>query len=455
MKILKNKKFQTILFNIVSFLIIYFILGFRFENMDDVLNSRIIQNGYLNYFSFQWTNKICYFFTNIFPNFSIWGLFLIITTFLSSIFLTYKFLQTENKKLKIIQLLSLTIILIDLLFQCQWTKVATFSLTTGMLYFLDFFKFKRKSYIPISLLLIFLGISIRYSSIYIVFPFAGIYLLLNSKNKKEFFIKTFCLFLVLATSFSFNQLEKKNYSSEMKYYIEYTNVRSSILDKLKTDFTNIKDLQPEISENDFYIIDNWQLLDSDYFTLDRLKEIKNTYEENTNISMIELTIDFIKNSFRNIFYPLGIILLLVIFLFKRKENILYLVGVLLFIGLFTYMNRLPYRIEFSVLLTSTIFLLNEKYNNLDISHFYKILFTILLIFSLGLHFIFPVLSINSNIPKEINQINKIMTENEDEIYLYTFGTQFREYLDYEILDNKINNKPPNVISASSDLEHPY
>ena len=143
--LLKNKKIVSLLTNFMFFIITYIVAGYWFNTLDDFIYSQISEHHYLTVNSFQWISHINYFLNKIFPSINGWGLFLVVITFISSYKLYHIFLTKEqSKNSKIILSIAYFTTIFWLLFQLQYTIIATFVIVTGIFSIEHYLKNKKK-----------------------------------------------------------------------------------------------------------------------------------------------------------------------------------------------------------------------------------------------------------------------------------------------------------------------
>lgn len=461
MKILKNKIFLSFTLPLLFFVITYILIGFKYCTDDDGSISRIVASGFINPFSLIWTSHFSHFLHKTIPFTSGWGLFTLGSTYFAVCRLTKSILDFKNKQIKILGFITLAMITLDVLIQCNFTKTAFMIVCIGIICIQEYFNEKDKQNIIIGLILLFIGYSIRPDTIYIMFPFIGAYVLIKfiqNRNKKELISQAVGYILIFATLLSVLTINDKLLEKDLDEYLKYNYVRSEYLDynreKVKTDQTIDIEKIKTISENDLNALNNYFYGDTEIFTTEKFKELDEEISKLDNSQKL-----FIKKLFNNfkkvICHPLGIILLyLILISFKKKENIIYLLGVILFIGAFTYIARFPDRIIFCVLTASCftlLYQLKDKEELISKKRLKEIFFVILTI-SVFIKFLIPVFIIFNTTTRPINDYIKEHNENN---YLIGYSVTIEKQYETNVLSRETDDVKKNFIVTSWLMKHPF
>lgn len=461
MKILKNKQFLSFLLPTILFLITYYLIGFKYCTDDDGSIARIVANGYINPFSLIWTSHFSCFLHNTISFISGWGLFTLGSTYFAICKFTNLILNFKNKQIRTIGLISLIIITIDVLIQCNFTKTAFILVCIGIIYIQEYFNKKKKSNVILGIVMLFVGFSIRPDTIYIIFPFIGAYVLIKfiqNKNKKEFFLQSTTYILIFVSLLSILTINDKLLEKDLSEYLRYNYTRSEYLDynreKIKTDKSVDVNKITTISKNDLDALNNYFYGDTEIFTTEKFEALD---EEITKIDNSKKLFGqkLIINIKKVTYHPLWIILLFLLLInFKRKENLIYLLGVILFTCAFTYIARFPDRIMFCILTGACLILLYQLKDteNLLNKKVIKIIFTISIIISTFIKFLIPIFIIlNTN----TMPINNYIKENSQNDYLIGYSMTIERQYETNVLSRETDDPKKNFIVTSWFIKHPF
>lgn len=461
MKFLKNKTVLSFLFPTIIFIIIYLLIGFRYCTDDDGTIARTVANGHLNPFSLIWTSYFSCWLHKTIPFVSAWGLFTLGSTYFAICKLTNIILLFKNKHIKKISLIALTIITIDILIQCNFTKTSFLTLCTGFLCIQEFLEQKEKKNIIWGIILIIIGYSIRPDTLYILIPFIGAYILIKAiqnKDKKTFFKELTIYFIISAILLSISVIDDMKLKSDLGDYIEFNVARSQFLDynreRVRHDKTVDISKITTISENDLIVFNNYFFGDTDYFTTERIQKLNEEILELNDATKI-LPQKTLYNFGKLLLHPLGIILLyLLLISFKKKENFIYLLGTFLFTCLFTYMVKFPDRIIFCIIVSACFMLLYQLKNeeNLINKKIFKNILTISIVIIMFFKFLIPVFIIYNDATTPINDYIEAHPNNN---YLIGFSMVIERQCETNILSSKTDDLKENIITTSWLINHPF
>lgn len=451
----KKKEVKSFLFTTMLYLSVFLILGFQYETNDDSVVAKLIEQNYLSPFSFQWTSYVANWLGKLFP-ISGWGLFLFLPTYISSLkLIEILFSNIENKLLKRCSIFVIIITLTDLLFQFQFTKISSFLLIVSFLCLEEFFTTKKKNNLIFFLIFLIFGISIRYKTLFIVLPFACLFTYFKySKNKKLLLKRIGVFVLIFLLSFICNIIDQNTLPKYQKDFLAFNEVRSNVLDfdKAKVSEDKLNLLQPELSKNDFNIIDNYLYIDNEYFTSEKLLEIHEIINNRIKLSFTEIFNNIIKNLFLLLFHPLVLLLIYLLVLVKDKKNILYLLGMFSLAIIFTLLSRFPVRLIYSIAITGILFFLYQN-KNLEISHnkILKLIIIPIIFISIFTQYSLPVFITKTN---PVSIINSYIDNHSKDAFLYGYSILKIEQSSENFLSNKTDMPYPNRIFSGWTMGHP-
>lgn len=359
-KIFKNKKIISLLTNLIFFIATYIIFGYWFNNFDDFIYSQLCVKHYLTVNSFQWVSHANYFLNEIFPTINGWGLFLVLITFFSSYKLYYIFLTKEQTKFsKTILTFAYFITIFWLLYQIQFTIIATFVMVSSVLSLEYFFKNKKKEDLIFGIILFIVGVSIRKESLMFIIPLCVIIFFDNLKNKEflKKFTATICTLSILM--FGATIVDIKTYDPGFHDFYVFNKTRVGISDS-RLDHLIIDKDREDFTINKYNMIDSWLFSDYNTFSTEDLHEITITLDEiikeqRTQMFSEQIIITIMHNVFSHHLWLL--LLLLVFFSTDKKKTTLILATIISFIFIFSILNRSTYRVAFSVHIPLTMYLI--------------------------------------------------------------------------------------------------
>ena len=307
-------------------------------------------------------------------------IFQIAVIFTSLCIISYTFLKYKKDNLSILLfMIFLLFFSNDLYLLVQFTKTATISLCTGCILILSNIldsKTINKKEVALGVFLFCVGYMIRNKCIYIVLFFSGLPVLFYGIKKRLKYIDfvnlvkkagkvIFPCFLILIGLSLFSIGFVQRYPA-FKAYKTYSAYRSDIVDYSYYSYEDNR-LEFEkngISENDFYTLVHWNFGDIEYYDLDKLKTVStilNAYRDSQYTSIKGTIVNLINRQYKYYVSVWALILISLIGIFAIRNGIFQVLAVnffafcLLFLNM--YLGRLNYRVEYSIFLAATAFLL--------------------------------------------------------------------------------------------------
>lgn len=450
-KILKNSKISNILFNIIIFFCTYFTIGVNFETVDDITVSKIYTTGEFSVFSLRIIAYISNFLNKIFININGYGLLFVFLIFYSSIFITNKILQVQDRKTKLIKIIIYSILLITCYYQLQFTTVSIFTSSIGILLLDSFLNNKNKKDLFMSIPLIFLGIAIRKETIILLIPLILLLIIFKGNNKKDYCKKSIIYILIIIASFSCWKIDRMTYPENYKSYREYNIARSNIFDFLAPG--NEKNF---LNDTDFEMLQYQLLGDDNYFTLDKLNSIYN--ESSNKIEKPKLffttlfcsTLKAISQHFSIIFF----LLLLTYEYKKNKKNYLEKIFlILIYFGYiigYSFINRYMDRIMFASLIPILIYLL-DKNININVKKAIPLLIGVFVISGIRLY---QDEEHHTKILNNYNELNEIISQEPNNLYYHTLGSLIYTSKQIPALDKETKKLYQNDMVVYWTAQHP-
>lgn len=376
-RIWKSNVFLSISVNAIFFACILFLCDIKYEVSDDFVMASIISGAYGNgynphliFINVIWGYLLLPFYY-LFPGVSWYLIAQLMLCLFSFTLISYMFFERLSRCMGgVLVVLLLVFLGDDVYILVQFTKTASLAVMGGGIVFLwALWENKSLKLKIISSLVCLLGTLVRFNSIYI----AGMFLLLLIITEfiryfmydKENFAKRFIRVIVpgillVFVAFCMKGIDTYIYdqNEEYAYFREFGKVRAAIVDASDYGYWAYKDSLDEIgiSENDYMILRTWNFADPEYFTIEKLQKIGDiieNYKKNIGISKEQL---FENMQQRNIWsYPacIAVVLMFVlsIVFLKRWWLSLCCVGIIILYFLYFFaIERVVYRVEFSVLL---------------------------------------------------------------------------------------------------------
>lgn len=376
-RILKSNIFLSIALNIIFFICILLFCDIKYEVSDDFVMASIISgtygNGYnphLIFINVLWGYLLLPFYY-LFQGISWYLIAQLLLCLISFVLVSYMFFEKLPRYMALLLVvLLLTLFGDDVYILVQFTKTASLAIMGGGIVFLWALWADRNWKLKLlSSLVCLLGTLVRFNSVFIAGGFLLFLILVEfircfASDRKQLAKKWVRVFipgiLVVSAAFGMKGIDSYiyNQNEEYAYFREYGKVRAAIVDASDYGYWAYKEEFDEIgiSENDYAILRTWNFADSDYFTLEKLQKIGDIiedYKQNVGISKEWL---FENMQQRNIWsYPacIAVVLLLILSIVFLKKWWLSLCSVIIMLLYFIYffaIERVVYRVEFSVLL---------------------------------------------------------------------------------------------------------
>ncbi|SEG19264.1 hypothetical protein SAMN04487934_11013 [Eubacterium ruminantium] len=269
----------------------------------------------------------------------------------------------------------------------QFTKTATLSATAGgSLFLYGLFNKHKTSNLPMlifSAILTLVGTMLRPNSMYIAiymlilqFAFYSFKFFRRNRNDKEHFKKrigkiifnlTICLLLV-GTAYGLNYVNKLLWYRlpEYKDYKDYAELRASVTDTAAYGYDTVR-LEFEeagMDSTDYYMIRSWNFNDRNIYTnekLEKAKEIFENYSNKMTNSLQYVLRSMISRNYMGYRAFIGMMIIIICLLFLNPKRFIWylmsLLGMFSFLGYFFWFGRVVYRVEFSIMISSTISIL--------------------------------------------------------------------------------------------------
>lgn len=375
--VLSSNVFLSIAINFIFLICILLFCDIKYEVSDDFVMASIISgaygNGYnphLMFINILWGYLLLPFYY-LFPGISWYLIAQLLLCFFSFTIVSYMFLEKLNKSAAfLLIILLLTFYGNDVYILVQFTKTATLAVMGGGIVFLwALFSEKSWKLKAGSALICILGSMVRFYTIYIAGGFLLFLIFAETikyaiQNKHQFIHKLIKVavpgILVIGVAFGAKAFNTYiyNQNEEYAYFKEYGDARAAITDASDYGYWAYKDEFDKIgiTENDYTLLRTWNFADPEYFTIEKLQkvgEIISEYKHNIGISKESI---FENMQQRGIWrYPscIAMVLLIVLSIFFLKKWWLSIcpavIAILYFIYFFA-VERVVYRVEFSVLL---------------------------------------------------------------------------------------------------------
>lgn len=386
----KNRFFATLhkrpvifsfFINIFFLILILFCCDLKYEVSDDFVMASILsgaygdtQNPYIIFVNVLIGYLLLPFYKLI-PQISWYFVFQIAVIMVSSTTIVFFLLDRLNEHIALmLTAIFLLFFVSDALILVQFTKTATFAVISGSVLFLDaLYNKKNKMRIIFGGVLCLCGTLIRFSTIYIAGGFIVLILFYETikfvKNRssklwyKQLLGIVVCGGILIGASYGLKEFDKYIYNNNGNkayvFFSEFKSARASVVDSPDYGYGAYGDRlqQLGISENDYYMMRKWCLLDDEFFTTQKLWEVGTIikeYKESLPVSWESVYESLQNRKITN--YPVFLACALLIMLgvvFNNKNWSLMLLSAGVGFGFliyFVYRERSLYRIEFSVLL---------------------------------------------------------------------------------------------------------
>lgn len=272
-----------------------------------------------------------------------WYHFLLLgTIFITSYIWIKQILNTVNKTKKyIIAIICMCIcIYCTLMYDLYYSVVATYSIMVGcMLILQEQFYSKRPENIKnivFGVILAVWGICIRFDAIVYGIAFVGvlwIFEIISLRNikRKEFNIRlilkkivpymVIILFTVLTVV-----VQRIGMKIENDNFYEWNELRAEVEDYPLGDYSKYKEIG--LSENDINFLEIWGL-DEDYFTIDKLYEIKSCKKDDKNRPSVEYVLERVIETYQNepLTYAVIVLSICILLFCSKGKSILQMLSV--------------------------------------------------------------------------------------------------------------------------------
>lgn len=397
-KIRENNWILSLVINAVILLTIVICTTMVYETNDDYAISVRIADGYpfvgfVNYY----LCKLLIAIQSIAEGINVYVIWLLITSFAAFVcILKILFDAGENAWFRIVSTAIIAMFSLDHYCLIQFSKTAALLMIAGLLMMVDAVIRKRKAgYYIASIILLYLGATIRIDALPAALGFVGIYallwILLNRKKVVEdgyFTGKKIVLYIVLlvivAGAYGIDVAScRKNVSTdELRYAEDYSVYRSNIVDYPTYQYyESNKEKYAEIgmSENDIYLISHWYFDYDGAASFDNLRKIDNI--KRTDESRAEIAVRSAKKCVKDIKKGIGnrnntgihIVALILLVLWAlavlKPRNWLYVlfiggVALALYLAVY-YMQRPTYRALYAADAGAAIWLLYAVMSNCE------------------------------------------------------------------------------------------
>ena len=282
---------------------------------------------------------------------------------ISMIMISYIILKLKPGARYVVVMIFVLFFSSDFLQLMQFTKTATLSICTSFFAFVYYLNNKNKGWFLVSWLFAMTGIMIRYNTLFYVCAvmlIPGIYFfILNGFNEK---ILNYLLYIgMLAGSLLFC-IGFSNYYFDShplyKEYRDFSKIRAQIVDYGYVDYNVIADQLNEIGmdENAYNMIYDWNFNDPEFYTLTRMKQVKDILDEVRTNSHLTFK-DTIKWLYYRRYWRYivlwGGFLIFLLGLYNNPKRWLYYIstGIIALALLYycQYSGRLVYRVEFGIM----------------------------------------------------------------------------------------------------------
>ncbi len=376
MFIMNSPLLFSLIINLLFFITFFMFGSIKYEVSDDFIMQMIVSGGYTGVpspeivfmniaigYVLSFLYSICHTI-----NWYFW--FQVLISFISLWMITYCILKKYNNfYFKTVVFCFLCFFSNDIYLLMQFTKTATLTIIASfLLYFFNIFEEKiNKKEIALASCLFFIGICIRYRSLYICLPFYGILWLVlcfNNRDKiKTIFKRSILVLMACSLCIIVNRTNTaiyKNMNPEYKEYVEYNDVRSSIVDYTCLDYSYYQDEFEKISftETDYNNLIHWGFIDQNVYTQDKLKSVSNIIQKYRNqhpVTFKDVIKTFLEKKYWFYVSVIGVVCIFLLGLLRNRKilNISFIFLGLTLIILYSYiaMGRLIYRIEYSTFLS--------------------------------------------------------------------------------------------------------
>ena len=445
---------NSVIINILVFIITILFLGLRYETPDDSVISLAanagIQSEYLVYINI-YLGKLFKYLYQIVSDVNWYAYCLYLSAFCCLTILTWYVIKNIDYKIAfIIGILFCFTFGADIYSQMQYTKISIMLMVSGIILIREYFINELYSirYCFIGMTVLLLGPMVRFESLPVGIVFGAVLIIcdLITTQKQNVFkdylksnIKLILVLLGMLVVSVFLYLLHQNYYFNHEVwskYMLYNEARVKVLDYKIADYNEFSSQYHKIgiTESDYNTLISWLNGDPLKFTTEKLIQIAEINKEENTLDILAIVKRFILNGI-NIMIEMKspvfflLIMYVVFLLLFTKKNFQYIIGSIATIFILylclTYIGRIAYRVEYGVILSGLIILVSGmsdiKYKN--IFNKCTLMKYITLVFLLFLLMQQPYKQYNSFINNDrINENGKIFDlalENTDSVYFYS------------------------------------
>ena len=468
--LINNKYFIPIIIiltTIVFFLIINLIFEPRYETIDDFMMMNIISksDGTYSFYSVYIHPFFSFLIMLLYKtglNINCYTFSMLLVQFISFVTIGI-ILMNKNKKIGFICYLFIIFIIYSrILLIINFTGIATSAIIAGITSLMFSIEHGSKRLKIWGLILIVIGVMIRWHAIIIVLPFYIVYSIYNYIKYKRIQPIKMIVYIVgiLIISYTSNTIIYQ-LNPTYREYNKFNKVRSYLFDKNVLDYYDNKELFEKIgwTYTDWKMFYTYTLSDENFFTTEKLLELKSNINNSleTDINKVDSTIELLFESTKSvsfIYLVIGILLIVLIAYATETDRVLILLFVLLhlLLNFILVYEKYVYRTIIS-LYSSTflmmIYIILDLKTNKDKHIIYDNIKKIAIIIILIAYFVWNNLYIYKSY-KGFNKDNYALIKdlisytnaNTDNVYIYTgvLGNLSLAYSIYEkIPDNTFIN----------------
>lgn len=305
--------------------------GLHYETNDDVFFTCIMGGSWgdnltkvLVYPTFScFLTSMCYFIQNITHFFDVYGVMIVLLTFLAFVNLSF---SIYNLRLHLLSYLSIPFLMFVVFQVYTFTVVSAFLISSSIVLLYSSLKIsKNKIRIFVYILFAlsaFLGICLRIDCVFLsVLTLFPLIIDMFVKNKK---IAIYCVSMIVFCYFSFTFINNIVYNSNeiTSDYYKWSNASSSVRDYPLPEYDDNKSLYDQVgwTNNDRNMIREWYFADKKVFSTEALSEFNNN--KPFNLRYLTDPILILKNLC--VLLPVQLILIVgILFLLKYKNKSLY------------------------------------------------------------------------------------------------------------------------------------
>ena len=384
----KNKLLLSLGANLLLFVLLLLFFVPKFMTTDDLRMSLIISGKYgmleaSDYvlFSNVLIGKLLKFLFTIFKSESLYGYYLLTLLFFANTAINYLLVKKQGFKMGIFYfLLFFFSVSVFMILNLQFTIVACFLATTGVLFIASWNNLNEKKNLYLYLGSTFLLVSslVRFDSFILILLLSAFYFLYDFLKGKRIKLSHYFLGAIVGLTFLLQQYSVNYYNSTDHFY-EFNAERAKITDygiheRLNSEQLSLALKQANWSNNDLRMMNNWFFSDTTIYSLENTSKF--TKQCGTGLKEFKLSklylIDDIKENYLLFLLMILFLLILIVRVGQKKVVIinlsfcfLLITGLLSF--MFFYMRNPPLRIFFPcitfLIITPLLFLQDGEGEN--------------------------------------------------------------------------------------------